>query len=109
MDLDTKKVNKFSQTGSEYFKDLNKKNHAQTEALKDMEIEDQLGSLSTEVTNKIMWVPAHKKCDQVKDCPNSMDECNLDCDLHNIASPKSLIKSYALSDSPIYFEILSLI
>ena len=44
------KVNKFSQTGSEYFKDLNKKNHDQTEALKDMEIEDQLGSLSSEVT-----------------------------------------------------------
>ena len=44
MDLDTKKVNKFSQTGSEYFKDLNKKNHDQTEALKNMEIEEKMVS-----------------------------------------------------------------
>ena len=66
-------------------------------------------SLSTEVTNKIMWVPAHKKCDQVKDCPNSMDECNLDCDLHNIASPKSLIKSYALSCLNVIFGLAVLV
>ena len=66
-------------------------------------------SLSTQVTNNIMWVPAHKKCDQVKDCPNSMDECNLDCDLHNIASPKSLIKSYAISCLNVIFGLAVLI
>ena len=49
------------------------------------------------LSNSTMWIPAHKKCDQVKDCPNSMDECNIDCGLGNIASPKSLIKSNALS------------
>ena len=61
------------------------------------------------LSNRTMWIPAHKKCDQVKDCPNSMDECNIDCDLGNIASPKSLIKSNALSCLNVIFGLAVLI
>ena len=61
------------------------------------------------LSNRTIWIPIHKKCDQVKDCPNSMDECNIDCGLGNIASPKSLIKSNALSCLNFIFGLAVLI
>ena len=62
----------------------------------------------SDLSKRTVWIPAHKKCDQVKDCPNSIDECNLGCHLDNIASLKSL-KSNVLSGLNVIFGLAVLI
>ena len=62
----------------------------------------------SDLSKRTVWIPVHKKCDQVKDCPNCIDKSNLDCHLDNIASLKSL-KPNVLSGLNVIFGLAVLI